>query len=82
LERTGGKSLVDYREVKGSGSLRGLGKGFINGQWGLEDVGTVMVGAASGVGWLQPQYKLKLTGLPATDFLFITVKGWGGAGGY
>lgn len=31
-------------------------------------------------GRLQPQFKLKLTGLPATDFLFITVKGWGGAG--
>lgn len=26
------------------------------------------------------KFKLKLTGLPATDFLFITVKGWGGAG--
>lgn len=41
LERTGGQSLVDYREVKGSGSLRGLSKGFVNGHWGLEDVGTV-----------------------------------------
>lgn len=78
LERRGGQSLVDILRLKGSDSPRGFKYRHSKRPCGLEEVRPV-----SGVGWrapatVQAAWQLKLTGLPAVDFLFITVRGWGG----